>query len=70
MLYMSIMKLHMSTLAGILDDDYEMTKTYQFAVIPDVGLHHKYNNTSAQLGEVIMTLIHDFSKPWYYSLDA
>ena len=32
MLYMSIMKLHMSTLAGILDDDYEMTKTYQFAV--------------------------------------
>ena len=22
----------MSTLAGILDDDYEMTKTYQFAV--------------------------------------
>ena len=32
MLYMSIMKLHMSTLAGILDDDYEITKTDQFAV--------------------------------------
>ena len=31
MLYMSIMKFHMSTLAGILDDDYEITKTDQFA---------------------------------------